>query len=195
MDHILNMISESQLPWLIAGLFALLVLLIAVPVFSYLRKTREKRTKEKLMKTHTQAVAHDVVVSDGLDGFLFVDYVMQVGSKIYVINELSKAGYVFGGEKIVENNKTAKFNNPLSYVKMVAQSLNHEMNTDIFEAYVLFGQSSDFAKGVPEGVLQLDSLASLLSAHQSSPEGLQVASLVWGKLMVYTKMAKAASAH
>lgn len=200
MDHVLSVVSPTQLPWLIMAVVLFLLLLHALPVFFYLRKTREKRFKEKLIKAHTQAVAEDVVVADGLDGFLFVDYMMQVGGKIYVINAFNKAGYVFGGEKIdewtnVENNQTAKFNNPLAYVKMAAQALNHELSTDIFEAYVLFGQSSNFARGMPEGVLQMDSFAALLSQQEASAEAKETTSLVWGRLMVYNQMAKAAAAN
>lgn len=167
---------------------ALLVVLIAVLVVINRRKTADMRLLKKTITKHSEAVERDAVISDGLDGFLFVDYLLLLRGKIVAMKVLSKRGYIFGDEKIdewtcVENNRTEKFSNPLADVRLCAQQLRHALEFDAVEPSVLFGRQSEFPKGVPEGVLRLAHLDEKLDALKGSEDTDEVARQAWAQLI------------
>jgi len=54
------------------------------------------------------------------------------------------------------------------------------------EACVLFGSDSEFPKGIPQGVLQMESYAEQLEALAGSDDEHEAAKQVWEKLIVMT---------
>ena len=68
----------------------------------------------------------------GIDGFFFIDYLILLPRRILALNLQSLEGNVFGGENIelwtqVENNKSAKFKNPLEDVKLFVQQVADQL--------------------------------------------------------------------
>ena len=191
--------GNLQAPWLLGGIAGSLVIVLAAVLFVHLRKTREKRRLQKLLQENVQDVISEVVIPDGLDGFLFADYLILHHNQVLVMNVKQKHGYVFGGEKIhewtcVKNHVTEKFNNPLESVNMFAQAITHNLKFPDVRGYVLFDSQSDFAKGVPPGVLQLDTFELMLeqSAVEETSEAVQE---FWQQLKALTQDAKANAEH
>jgi len=153
--------------WFIALLASMGAIVLLAPLFIYLRKTRDVRRMKRAIKKYSQASEKKAVLSDGIDGYIFVDYLILMRDRILAMKVMKKQGYVFGGENInewtcVENNKTEKFKNPLEEVKFFAEQIKHDFGYDAVEAYVLFDGKSIFPKGVPLGVLQIETFGEKL---------------------------------
>jgi len=184
--------NEVLTQWFLVSpvVLLLVVCVIGVLFFLYFRSSNDERKLQVLLKGHTQDYLSDVVIPDGLDGFLFADYLLQHHDTIIVINVMHKPGYVFGGEKIdewtcVENNVTKKFKNPLANAKMFAHAITHALGYANVSSYVLFDSQSNFAKGIPEGVLQLDSFQAMLDRDATKTAGDEVKN-VWSELVTLT---------
>ncbi len=183
------MTQYLHMPWSIAVFAALLPVFLAVPLVIYMRRTSDQRLTQKIMKRYSLAVEKDVVLADGIDGYLFVDYLILLRGKIIVIKIDPNHGYIFGGEKIdewtcVENNKTGKFKNPLQEVGFFAQQVKYVSGFNAVDACVLFGSKALFPKGVPAGVLQMASFAEELATLSGSDDDPhETAQQAWEKLI------------
>ena len=166
----MNYLNKDNLPLLIGILVAAMAMVIAVVlVVRHTHKTADGRKIERAIKKYSTAYEGAVIFSDGLDGFFFIDYLIRLPCRILALNLHKVEGYVFGGEHIelwtqVENNKSTKFKNPLTDVKLFVKHAALQSKYDGIMPRVLFDSSSKFPKGVPEGVLQLENLEESLAA-------------------------------
>lgn len=186
-----TMTQHLQSPWVIVVVAALLLVLCAALLGAYLRKTSDMRHLKRVLKKHSYAVEQNVVLSDGIDGYLFVDYLILLCGKIVAVKLDPSYGYIFGGEKIdewtcVENNRTGKFKNPMEGVSLFVQQVKHTLGFDAVEACVLFGSKSVFPKGVPQGVLRMAHFGEELDALKGSDDRHEAAQQAWEKLVAMT---------
>jgi len=182
------LIRHLQSPWVAAALAGVVLCLLLVPWLMRRRKTAETRLIQRTIAAHSDAHEHDAVISDGLDGFFFVDYLLLLRGRIIAMKVLSKKGYIFGGEDIeewtcVQNNRTEKFSNPLADMRLCAQQIRHALEFEHVAACVLFGRDSEFPKGVPEGVLSLAHLDEELDALKGSDDADEAARQAWAHLI------------
>jgi len=180
---------QMSSPLLIAGLAGGLVLLfLVVGAVMYLRRSSDAWLLNKTLADQCEAVEKDVVLSDGIDGYLFVDYLLLLPGKIIAMKSMSKKGYIFGAEEIdewtcVENNFTEKFKNPLADSRLCVHQIKEALQFDAVEACALFDRQSDFPKGVPEGVLRLAHLDEELKARHGSEAAGETAREAWKRLI------------
>ncbi len=182
-----NLVEYINTPWVMAVIALVVVLLVALPLVLYFRKDQDTKLMNKLFKQHCQAFEKDVVIPDGIDGFLFVDYLMLIRGKIIALKIFPRRGYIFGAEKIdewtcVDNNRTEKFNNPLVNMSLFTQAINNALGSDVIEGYVVFGSHSVFPKGLPHGVLQMKDFKTTFEQIQSSDEACEAAHQTWEKI-------------
>lgn len=176
-------------PFFIAGLVGGLAgLLLVAAVMLYLRKTADARYLKKTLASHCEAVERDVVLSDGLDGYLFVDYLLLLPGKILAMKSMSVKGYIFGAPDIdewtcVHNNFTEKFRNPLADSRLCVHQIRDGLQFDAVEACVLFDRQGEFPKGVPEGVLRLAFLDEELASRHGSGVMQEAAREAWQRLI------------
>jgi len=170
----------------VAALF-LVVLLAAFLISRYLKKTSDARRIKKIFARHCEAIEADAVLPDGLDGFMFVDYLLLLRGKIIALNVLSKKGVVLcltGDEwTCIENNRSEKFSNPLASLQQSVQQMRHELDFKPIDAGVLFGSTSKFPKGVPTGVWQINDLDQELSRYEGKEGAQDQAHVIWEKLI------------
>lgn len=153
-----------------------------------IRKGAEKRLLRRIIDRHAEAVEVEATISDGLDGYLFADYLLLLPGRIMVMRVMSQQGYIFGAEQIdewtcVKNNRTGKFRNPLSEVQLYANQIRRALKFDVIEPCVLFGRQSEFPKGLPDGVLLLNGLDDALAARHGSEATHEMARNAWDKLI------------
>lgn len=180
-----------HMPWVLAIPATLAVVIAVLLLVRYRRKSSDVRCLKRVLKKGGYACKQDVVLPDGVDGYLFVDYLILLRGKIVVMNVESRSGYIFGGETIdewtcVKNNRTGKFNNPLDKVTLFAQQVKHLFGFNAVDACVLFGSDSEFPKGVPQGVLQMADFAESLDALGGNAEEHEAAEQVWERLIAMT---------
>jgi hypothetical protein len=191
MNMVETLTQYLQSPWVIVVLAALMLMLCAVPLVTYMHKTSDMRHLKRVIRKHSYAVEQNVVLSDGIEGYLFVDYLILLCGKIIAVKLEPSSGYIFGGEKIdewtcVENNRTGKFKNPMEEVSLFVQQVKHTLGFDAVDAYALFGSKSVFPKGVPQGVLRMACFGEELDALKGSDNKHEAAQQAWEKLVAMT---------
>ena len=174
-------------PWGMVAIASLLLLLLVVPVSVYLRRAAAARRVQLLLEKHASDMICEAVIPDGIDGYLFADYLLRIGTHILVLNVESRRGYIFGTANIdewtcVENRRTGKFNNPLKRAILFAQQCKHIGGLDDVRAHVLFGSESEFPKGVPEGVVEMLQFEDLLASFSRGDDDLEMVNEAWFKL-------------
>ena len=181
-------LNTENMPVFIGLSVAAIAIVIAVILFVRdLRKTADSRKISTVVKKYSDAYERDVVFSDGIGGYFFIDYLVLLQGKIIALNIARVAGYVFGGDNIdlwtqVENNKSTKFKNPLDDVKLFAKLATEQLKFDGIMAKVLFDSESEFPKGVPEGVLQLANFKESMTAWAAETTAADVTKKTWDKL-------------
>ena len=181
-------LNTENMPVLIGLLVAAIAVVIAVILFvRNLRKTADSRNISTVIKKYSDAYERDVVFPDGIGGYFFIDYLILLPGQIIALNISRVAGYVFGGDNIeiwtqVENNKSAKFKNPLEDVKHFVKLAAEQLKFDGITARVLFDSKSEFPKGVPEGVLQLANFNENMTAWAAEKTAADATKKAWDKL-------------
>lgn len=145
------------------------------------RKTKHQRNAHKIIDSLGVKYLRDVAFPDGVDGLVFIDYLLLVPNSFVVLNIQHDKGHLFGGETIdqwsqVINNKTYKFTNPLyanqNACQAVLWNLQHNIPANIASAeaqwgmhgWVVFSNSGNFPKGIPANVSMIDELKTNLAS-------------------------------
>ena len=181
--------TDGFAEWFLAsGIVVLLLALVAgVLAVMFFLRTNDERRLQIFLNEYAQSFLSHVVLPDGLGDYIFADYLLLHEDTIVVLNVMHKRGYVFGGKNIdewtcVENHTTEKFKNPLPNLNMFAHAIQHELGFSHVETYLLFDSQSDFAKGVPEGVLQLNSLQDMLEKGAEKKDASEETLKAWQQL-------------
>ena len=166
---------------------AIAIVIAAIFYVRNLRKTADSRNITMVIKKYSDAYQRDVIFSDGIGGYFFIDYLILLKGKILALNIARVEGYVFGGENIelwtqVENSKSVKFRNPLIDVKLFVKHAADQLKFDGILARVLFDSRSGFPKGVPEGVLQLANFKESMAAWAGETTVADATNKAWDKL-------------
>lgn len=141
-----------------------IVLLIALNVFLHREKLKEYIREwklRKLLKNIGLECLHNVVIPDGMDGHIFIEYLVLMPSKIFILGVKKFRGLIFAAEHIdfwtqVIGNKSYKFENPLKQIETNVVFLNSVLEDSEVGKKVLFINGSDFPKGKPENIVSID---------------------------------------
>ena len=179
----------------IALVGALIVITLLVWFIRRLRFSSPDRRIEKIIKVESQAYTKDIILSDGMYGFLFVDYLVLMKGNIIALDVHHLDGYIFGADQIeqwaqVVNSKSNKFKNPLYRVRLVQQQIKQLVKDADVEARVIFGNEASFPKGVPNGVLRFETLREDLNALDKNDYLAESMSKIWDEIMKIAKQHK-----
>ena len=186
----LTYLYNEDMPMLLGMIAAILIVVIAAILFArYLYRTSDSRKIKRIIRKYSDAYVREVAFSNGIDGFFFIDYLILLPRRILALNLQSLEGNVFGGENIelwtqVENNKSAKFKNPLEDVKLFVQQVADQLKFGGFMARVLFDSRTTFPKGVPEGVLQLANFRESMTSWAGEKPLAEATKNAWDQLSI-----------
>ncbi|WP_455202768.1 nuclease-related domain-containing protein [Kaarinaea lacus] len=171
---------------------AIVVVTIVLWIVRYLRNTAQDRRIKKIIKEQSEAFAKDLILSDGMYGYLFIDYLILMKGKIIAMDVHHMGGYIFGAEQIEEwaqvvSSKSHKFKNPLYRVRLIVQQIKQLVNETDIEPHVLFGAEASFPKGVPEGVMRFDTFHEELGQLNKNDYMAESMSKTWDELMEIAK--------
>lgn len=113
-----------------------------------------------LLENSGADVLHNVTIPDGMDGNIFIEYLILTPRNIILLGVKKYKGLIFAAEKIdlwtqVIGNKSYKFNNPLLQLENDRLALKSIVeNSEIVEK-VLFINGSEFPKGKPDNVVSV----------------------------------------
>ena len=172
-----------------------LAITLFIWIFRRLRFSSPDRRIEKIIKIESQEYAKDIILSDGMYGFLFVDYLVLMRGNIIALDVHHLGGYIFGADQIeqwahVVNSKSNKFKNPLYRVRLMQQQIKQLVQDADIEARVIFGADSSFPKGVPGGVLRFETLRDDLNALDKNDYLAESMSKTWDEIMTIAKQHK-----
>jgi hypothetical protein len=156
----LEQIDPRMLAWIV-GVLALLAALVWL--YRLYRRWTMRPALLHALKSVAYDVVRDVLVPDGMDGHLHVDFLLLTQRGILILDLREIPGMVFGGDQmdqwtVITRRRRYTFLNPqgalldrIAAVKQIAGEVP-------VEGRVLFTTRSRFPKGRPRSVLILDSI-------------------------------------
>jgi hypothetical protein len=164
------------------------LLLLAAGIMLWLRVTAVRREVTRTLRVISDRLVRDVVVPDGVGGFVPVDALVLRDRKLYVLDIRDVEGAVFGSEKMdiwtAMGRKRYQFNNPIRPMHDKVAAVKYLVpGVDVLPR-ILFTSRGHFPKGRPEGVQLLEEFAQpLLRAKPKQPQELDGATEeIWSKL-------------
>ena len=157
-------LSSEQ--WMVLGFaFALMLISALYIARPALKRILGEWQVDRAVRRMGREVMREVRLSDGMDGNIYMDYLVLTATGILVIAVKRFPGVIFGAQNTdqwaqVLNHRTYKFGNPLRELQTSVLAIKALLPDVPVEGHVLFGAGSSFPKGRPQGVLLLDELLS-----------------------------------
>ena len=148
-------------PAFVTWIVAVLILVLGVVLQrSWIKECISEWKLNNLLKKTGKESLHNVIISDGPDEKIFIEYLILTPKKILLLGVKKYRGLIFAAEKIalwtqVIGNKSYKFENPLHQLENDALVLNSKIENSKIETKVLFIKGSEFPKGKPENVVTI----------------------------------------
>jgi hypothetical protein len=179
------------------GIGALLLLLLGVGywgVRAYQRRARRKALLARLERV-AFAAAHQVLVPDGMGGFIHIDHLLLTPRGVLVLDTRRVAGLIFGGDQmsdwtVMGRGHRYTFDNPQPALYDRIAAVKALVGDTPVEGRLLFSNAGKFTKGIPKWVLMLDGIEvefpvvdrTLKSAPEFAAFGLE-----WSRLVTQLK--------
>jgi hypothetical protein len=131
-------------------------------VRAYQRRARRKALLARLERV-AFASAHQVLVPDGMDGFIHIDHLLLTPRGVLVLDTRRVAGLIFGGDQMSEwtvmgRGRRFTFDNPQPALYDRIAAVKALVGDVPVEGRLLFSNAGRFTKGIPKWVLMLDGI-------------------------------------
>jgi hypothetical protein len=179
------------------GIGALLLLLLGGTywgVRAYQRRARRKALLARLERV-AFAAAHQVLVPDGMGGFIHIDHLLLTPRGVLVLDTRRVAGLIFGGDQmsdwtVMGRGRRYTFDNPQPALYDRIAAVKALVGDTPVEGRLLFSNAGKFTKGIPKWVLMLDGIEVEFPvvdrSLKSAPEFATFA-LEWSRLVTQLK--------
>jgi hypothetical protein len=147
------------------GIGAAALLLAALGFFAlraYQRRSRRKSLLARLEQV-ASAAAHQVLVPDGMGGFIHIDHLLLTPRGILVLDTRRVAGLIFGGDQmsdwtVMGRGHRYTFDNPQPALYDRIAAVKAIVGEVPVEGRLLFSNVGKFTKGIPKWVVMLDGI-------------------------------------
>jgi len=147
------------------GIGAALLLLAALMFFgvrAYQRRARRKSLLARLERV-ALAAAHQVLVPDGMGGFIHIDHILLTPRGILVLDTRRVTGLIFGGDQmsdwtVMGRGHRYTFDNPQPALYDRIAAVKALVGDVPVEGRLLFSNVGKFTKGIPKWVVMLDGI-------------------------------------
>ena len=154
---------EIEPQWI--GIGAGVLLLLALGFFglrAYQRRARRKSLLARLDRV-ALAAAHQVLVPDGMGGFIHIDHVLLTLRGILVLDTRRVTGLIFGGDQmsdwtVMGRGHRYTFDNPQPALYDRIAAVKAVVGDVPVEGRLLFSNVGKFTKGIPKWVVMLDGI-------------------------------------
>ena len=149
--------------WVGIGVAALLLLGGAYwGIRVYRRRARRLSLLKRLERVAFEA-AHQVLVPDGMGGFIHVDHLLLTPRGVLVLDTRRVAGLIFGGDQmsdwtVMGRGHRYTFDNPQPALYDRIAAVKALVGDVPVEGRLLFSNAGKFTKGFPKWVLMLDGI-------------------------------------
>jgi len=141
------------------------VVLLAIVVFSTpLRNILDQVRLRRAIKRLGAASMSNVVLSDGMEGHVFIEHLVLTPAKVLVVSVRRYPGAIFAADNMdmwaqVTDGGSYKFPNPLHEIQSATSAVKTHMPDVAVDGIILFGRDSTFPKGKPDGVMHVSEIA------------------------------------
>lgn len=154
------------------GIAVLIIILGLFLQMAWLKEYVCEWQLNKLLKSIGSESLHNVTIPDGMDGNIFVEYLILTPKNILLLGVKKYRGLIFAADKIdlwtqVIGNKSYKFDNPLRQLENDVVALNSIVEHSKIAGKVLFIKGSEFPKGKPDNVITISDVKNLQEEHTS----------------------------
>jgi hypothetical protein len=147
------------------GLGAAVLLLAALGFFglrAYQRRARRRSLLARLERV-ALAAAHQVLVPDGMGGFIHIDHILLTLRGILVLDTRRVTGLIFGGDQmsdwtVMGRGHRYTFDNPQPALYDRIAAVKALVGDVPVEGRLLFSNVGKFTKGIPKWVVMLDGI-------------------------------------
>lgn len=148
----------------------LLTLVLSKPLRNLFDRFRVGRAIRRL----GTASMSNVVLSDGMEGHVFIEHLVLAPNKVLVVSVRRYSGAIFAAENMdmwaqVTDGGSYKFPNPLHEIETAMAALKSHVPDTAVSGIILFGRESTFPKGKPEGVMHITEVTKLPMPGQDTP--------------------------
>ena len=175
------------------GMGAVAVLLLACGFWGFRAYQRRARRRSLLARLGRIAfdAAHQVLVPDGMGGFIHIDHLLLTLRGVLVLDTRRVAGLIFGGDQmsdwtVMGRGHRFTFDNPQPALYDRIAAVKALVGDTPVEGRLLFSNVGKFTKGIPKWVLMLDGIEvefPVVDQHmKSSPPVAQYAD-EWARLV------------
>jgi len=142
------------------------VLVLAVAVFFGLRAYRRRSRRRSLLACLGRiafAAAHQMLVPDGMGGFIHIDHLLLTPRGVLVLDTRRVPGLIFGGDQmsdwtVMGRGHRYTFDNPQPALYDRIAAVKAIVGDVPVEGRLLFSNVGKFTKGIPKWVLMLDGI-------------------------------------
>lgn len=136
-----------------------LVLLAILGWCLWRRRNQPQRELHRLLKEHSNSLLVDIVIPDGMDGHIHLDYLLLTPDGLWVVDTLNVQGVIFGAPRmdewaVMQGHKRHSFRNPLYSLQDRVAAVKSLAKGMPVEGKVIFCRGASFPKGLPEGTLE-----------------------------------------
>src|ERR1700675_1759800 len=171
-------IGNTDPEWIGIGL--ILVLLLGGGYWGLRALQRRSRRRSLLRRLERVAfeAAHQVLVPDGMGGFIHIDHLLLTPRGVLVLDTRRVAGLIFGGDQMTDwtvmgRGRRYTFDNPQPALYDRIAAVKALVGDVPVEGRLLFSNAGKFTKGFPKWVLMLDGIEggfpALERGNKSSP--------------------------
>lgn len=157
---------SENMPIIIAAVVAVIALLAIVVLHKPIRNLFEQYRVNRAIKRLGTDSMSNVVISDGMDGHVFIEHLVLTPTQVLVVTVRRYSGAIFAAQNMdmwaqVTDNGSYKFPNPLHEVASATAAVKSHFPDATVSGIILFGQDSTFPKGKPDGVMHISEIAKL----------------------------------
>ena len=157
------------------------------------RRSRRKGLLARLDRI-AYAAAHQVLVPDGMGGFIHIDHLLLTPRGLLVLDTRRVAGLIFGGDQMsdwtVIGRRRFTFDNPQPALYDRIAAVKALAGDFPVEGRLLFSNIGKFTKGMPKYVMMLDGIEVEFPQVDRSLKGsaaLEPFAEVWGRVVSQLK--------
>jgi hypothetical protein len=155
--------TEIDPQWIgIGAAFLFLGTAVFFAVRAYRRRSRRRSLLARLERI-AFAAAHQVLVPDGMGGFIHIDHLLLTPRGVLVLDTRRVAGLIFGGDQmsdwtVMGRGHRYTFDNPQPALYDRIAAVKALVGDVPVEGRLLFSNVGKFTKGIPKWVLMLDGI-------------------------------------
>lgn len=170
----MDSLTPTQSLWLLCGVVSVMLLLLVLLFRRRIRRLLEERRIRQAVARLGTRIHHDLLVPDGLDGYVVADYMVLTHKGILVVKVNRYDGNIFGGRDTdqwsqVIAGASHRFDNPLHAIRLICATLRAQIPNMPISGIVLFAGDCRFPKDKPSGACLMSDLPKKRRSQQIPP--------------------------